>query len=403
MVCEKNAATVHDFAKDPIQLQIDGDILSANNTTLGADNGIAVAFCMALAEDGGLEHPPLEIVLTADEEAGMSGAENLDISAITARRMINLDTSDEGTFYAGCAGGVKAAYILPNQWEEAGDFTEALCINVKGLKGGHSGEEINKERGNSLRILGRLLHELDGLAEMRIGTAQGGMKLNAIPREAEAVIALKPENAEAVTEALNAFAETLAKEYRATDPGLVITCQKADPGRVLAQPVGKALIASLLLLPNGVLAMSQEVEGLVETSCNIGVLEQTEAETVLHIMPRSGVASRIPMVKALISAAAERCGARVDFSHGYNPWEYNPQSALRERAIQVYTELRGHSPKVTSVHAGLECGIFGVKIPGLDIVSFGPDMFEIHTPNEQLSISSTQRVWRLLTALLEAL
>jgi dipeptidase D len=404
MVCEKNIGTEHDFLKDPIKLQINGDMISAQGTTLGADNGTAVAMCMALLDDGSLEHPPLEIILTVDEEAGMGGAANLDTSTLQGRRMINLDTTHEDTFFTGCAGGAKAAYTLENQWEAPGEHTAAYALRVKGLKGGHSGEEIIKERGNSLRILGRLLRAVDCEADIRIAYVHGGMKINAIPREAEAVIMVKPENAGKIGAAVNLFRECMAVEYRVSDPDLTITCESAvKKDKILNQTCGKNLIASLLLLPNGVLAMSMDIPGLVETSCNLGVLEQDEKETTIHIMPRSSVEARLWMVKELIKAAAEMTRAKAVFTGGSSPWEYNPESALRETAIHVYCDMYNEEPKVTSVHAGLECGILGAKIPGLDIISFGPNTWELHTPNEHLSISSVNRVWHFILALLKAL
>jgi dipeptidase D len=405
MVCEKNADTPHDFLTDPIRLTTDGDLLRAQGTTLGADNGVAVAYCMALMDDAALAHPPLELVLTADEEAGMTGASNLDTTKLSSRRMINLDTSHEGTFFGGCAGGVKAKYILANQWESTGLYAQAYKINIKGLKGGHSGEEINQERGNSLRILGRLLDTLGGVADLRLASACGGLKLNAIPREAEAVVAVRPKDSEKIASAIDAFVKHIREEYRVSDPGLAITWGEAaiKDGRVLSDTCTSRLTAALLLLPNGVQAMSMDAPGLVETSCNIGVLEQTEAETILRIMPRSSVAARIDMLKRQICAAARLTGAQVVYTSGYNPWEYNPRSALRETAMQVYRAMYNQEPKVTTVHAGLECGILGGKIPGLDIVSFGPDIWELHTPDEHMSISSMERVWAFLLELLKVL
>jgi dipeptidase D len=403
MVCEKNTGTEHDFETDPIELVLVGDILRANNTTLGADNGIAVAVYMALL-DGAFVHPPLEVVLTADEEAGMSGAEKIDLSSLKGRRMINLDSSEEGIFFAGCAGGIKAAYRLPHEWEESGAYTAAYRLTVKGLQGGHSGGEINRERGNSIRILGRLLYDLLKKTDARIACVQGGMKLNAIPREAEAVVAVRPSDAETVKSIVACFAEEVSDEYRVADPGLTVIVNETDGAKcVLSRDCGHAIVQSLLLLPNGVAAMSLDTPGLVETSCNIGVVEQNEHITSVHIMPRSLVSSRLSMIRHQIQSAADATGAKVYFSNRYEPWAYNPQSALRETAVGVFRGLYDKAPQVTAVHAGLECGIFGGKIPGLDMISFGPDIWELHTPHEHLSASSVKRVWEYLLALLKSL
>jgi dipeptidase D len=404
MVCEKNAGTAHDFENDPIELILEGDTLRAKDTTLGADNGIAVAAYMAIMDDVSLIHPTLEIVLTVDEEMGMTGAENLDISPLESTRMINLDSSEEGVFFAGCAGGIKAAYTLANEWEAPGEYTSVFTLTVKGLSGGHSGGEINRERGNSLRILGRLLYTLAQETDFRVAAVQGGMKLNAIPREAAAVIAIRATETDVFKKAVETFTENISAEYRISDPGLEIKLNdNSKIERVLSPVCGSKIIQSLLLIPNGVSAMSMDTPGLVETSCNIGVMEQDDNYTTLHIMPRSMVSSRLTMVRDQIQSAADATGATVVFNNRYEPWEYNPKSALRDTAVLVYNGMYRKEPKITAVHAGLECGVFGVKMPGLDILSFGPDIWELHTPHEHMSVSSMKRCWEFLLALLESL
>lgn len=417
MVCEKNMGTEHDFLCEPIKLRIDGDFISAEGTTLGADNGIAVAMCMALVDADDVAHPPLEIVLTADEEAGMSGAENIDASLLTARRMINMDTDHEGTFFAGCAGGVRASFSLPiGEWAQADEDALFYEIVIKGLKGGHSGEEIDKERGNSIRLLARLLRRLDDVCDMRIQHVSGGMKINAIPREASALITIRPEDAAHAIATVEAFNKEIAIEYRTADPGLTVTLKKQDRYTLGIQErelkwrdtfmpleTGRALINILLLLPLGPLHMHTEIPNLVETSCNIGVLETKTDSINIEIMPRGAVSSRVQVVKAQITALAALTGAQVTFSHEYPGWAYNPASPLKEEVVALYHSMYNKDPKVAAIHAGLECGILGDKLPGLDIISFGPNAWDIHTPDERLSISSTERVWVFLLALLEKL
>ncbi|MDR1663464.1 MAG: aminoacyl-histidine dipeptidase [Clostridiales bacterium] len=407
MVCEKNRETVHDFLKDPLKLRIDGDFISAEGTTLGADDGIALAAGMALLDAGDIAHPPLEVVFTADEEAGMSGAENLNAKLLRGRRLINMDTSHEGTFFSGCAGGVRALLTLPVEREPAAEGSAFIKMEVSGLKGGHSGEDIILDRGNSLRILSRLLVQLEKAAvDFRTLSASGGMKINAIPREAEAVVAVPQDDADAVFKIAEAFTKELANEYRVSDPKVKIGCarvDKTDAAHTITREGTRKLIAALLLLPNGVLGMSQDIPGLTETSCSVGVLELNENAAEIHIMPRSSVMSRLQAVKEQISKAGEVLNAKVSFSHEYPGWEYDSGSALRKTAAEVYRGLYGKEPVVTAVHGGLECGLFAGKMPGVDMISFGPNATGAHTPDERLSISSTARVWTFLTALLKNL
>jgi len=401
MVCEKNADTVHDFMNDPLKLYVDGDYVRAKGTTLGADNGIAVAMCMALLEADDVAHPPLEIVLTTDEEAGMGGAMNLDGSLLKGRRMINLDSSKEGKFVVGCAAGATAEYELPVKWEAPGVFTQAYKIAVKGLTGGHSGGDIHRERGNAIRILGNVLNEAGIAAEIRIASVSGGMKVNAIPREAEAVVAVNPANAAKLQTAFEKCVADMKMFFRVADPGLEITLTTSGPAeKVMSATCGKNLVASLVLLPNGVQCMSRDIEGLVAASCNIGVIATLDGSVKISCMPRGATNEHNHQTELKIGALAKLTGADFLFAGRSLAWPFNPESKMLAMFSASYKRKYGSDAAVTAIHAGLECGIFVDKLPGLDIISMGPDIHDLHTPDERLSISSTGRVWEFLCEVL---
>ncbi|MCL2404949.1 MAG: aminoacyl-histidine dipeptidase [Defluviitaleaceae bacterium] len=397
MVCEKNTGTVHDFESDPLKLYVDGDYLRADGTTLGADNGIAVAMCMALLEAGDIAHPPLEVVLTSDEEAGMGGALNLDFGLFKGRRMINLDSSTEGSFIVGCAAGTIAEYKIPAIWEASGEFTQFYTVNVKGLTGGHSGGDIHLERGNAIRILGNVLSALESTADIRIASVRGGMKVNAIPREAEALVAINPDDISKIHAAFDACVADMSMFFRVADPGLDITLSAAGTGdKVLAAACGEKLIASLILLPSGVLIMSRDIAGLVASSSNIGVIETLTDTIKITCMPRGASNAHNHQTEVKIDALARLTGAEFVFTQRSPAWPLNPESGLLAMFAASYKHKYGKEAKVTAIHAGLECGIFVDNLPGLDIISMGPDIHDLHTPDERLSISSTARVWEFL-------
>ncbi|MCL2500930.1 MAG: aminoacyl-histidine dipeptidase [Defluviitaleaceae bacterium] len=411
MVCEKNADTEHDFMKDPLHLYIDGDFVKAKGTTLGADNGTAVAICMALLEDKSLPHPALEMVLTVEEETGMAGAEGLDASLFSATRMINLDSSEEKIITIGCAAGVTVEYNLPLTWEGIGtggmpplQSSSAFTLTVKGLHGGHSGADINKGRGNANVILGCVLTALEKDFGIRLAKIKGGMKLNAIPREAAADFVVNAGHAGKIAACVGEYARSFGEMYKDTDPGLAITCVPTDPPeRVFSQDCSDKVITSLLLLPNGVQAMSDEIPNLVAASCNVGVVETLENHVRISCFPRGASKEYLIGMERQIRELAARTGAEARFIERSPAWAYNPESRLLKTVTEIYERLNNTKPVVTALHAGLECGILAEKLPGLDIVSFGPDTFDLHTPDERLSISSTQRVWSFILALLEAL
>ena len=400
MVCEKNAGTVHDFTKDPLKLYVDGDTIRAEGTTLGGDNGIGVALCMAALESE-TSHPPLEIVLTTDEESGMTGALNLSASLLKATRMINLDSGDDSEFVMGCAAGTMAEFFLPVKWEASGG--QAYKISVSGLKGGHSGLDITDDRGNALRILGYLLDELQNYdAGMKIASASGGMKVNAIPRESEAVITFAAKDAANRAEnIINECSKIFVKQYRENDLQISMSPCLAD--KVMSADCGRKFVSSLLVLPLGTICMSREIENLPNASCNIGVLN-TEADGIkISIMPRGAANFYNRQTESQIKAVADLAGARLTFSQRSPAWPYNPDSALLKTAMECYKPVFGRDAKITATHGGLECGILLDKIPGLDIVAFGPTQYNVHTPDEGLSIKSTEKSWEFLKNLLKAL
>lgn len=400
MVCEKNMDTVHDFLKDPLKLVINGDYIEADGTTLGADNGIAVAYCLALLDADHLAHPPLEVVVTTDEEAGMGGALSLDASCLEGKYLINLDSEEEGEFLVSCAGGLKAFIEVPATWEEVEGTV--LKVMVKGLKGGHSGGEIDKCRANSNRLLGRILYDLQTSADVRIIDVVGGSKDNAIPREAYAHIVVKSEQLDQSKEVIKHITEVLQNEYKTSDPGLTVVVSEEPKmeSKALTAEAAENLVFLLLNVPNGIQTMSADIEGLVESSLNLGVLHTDEKCVKLTFAVRSSVGSLKTLMNHQLASMAKMCDAKYSVTGEYPEWAYRKDSKLRDVFIKTYKDMYGKEPLIKAIHAGLECGVFDEKIEGLDMISLGPNMFDVHTPDERLSISSTKRTWEFF---LEAL
>lgn len=408
MVCEKNAGTAHDFLRDPLDLYVDGDYLKARGTTLGADNGIGVAMCMALLA-GAFEHPPLEIILTTDEEAGMGGAENLDISRLAGKRMLNLDSNDDKTFTMGCAAGTTAEIIIPAERTSLSGGLTCCEISVRGLLGGHSGGDIHRGRGNAIKILALVLEEMCyGDREIYLGEISGGMKVNAIPREACAKVVFPESKKEKIINALEECKRKQENIFSKSDPDIKIAWEffyhTQDFVAFFTEQCTEKIIAAIIKMPNGVTEMSREIEGLVNASCNIGVAETTAEYVKILAMPRGATTDLVCKVEEKISAATEQANGTANFLQRSPAWPYNPNSELLKRALQTYKTHTGCEAAATAVHAGLECGIFSAKFASknvdLDIVSYGPNAHEYHTPNEKLSISSTGRVWGFLLELL---
>ena len=408
MVCEKNADTVHDFLTDPISLHKEGDFLYANGTTLGADNGVGVAISLAVLDSDDIVHPPLEVVFTAEEETTMEGISALDANWLSARRMINLDSGDDSTFCVGCAGGGRLYLTVPVIREAIPAEMIRKPLTVRGLSGGHSGTEIHLSKANSIQILGRTLDTLKNEIDIRIINVSGGLKANAIPREADAQIALPASDAGKAEQILVTLQQTLRTEYRVSDPGITLAIsQCTEPAEAtegcFTQESAQKVISAMLLVPYGVLHMSCDISGLVETSNNIGVIETTAEGVSMDCALRSSVYSRRLFACAQIEALAAALGAKVEFTHGYPGWTYNPDSPLLAAAIAEYRQLYNEEPTVEAIHAGLECGFMMEKIPDMDIISYCGRIYDAHTPNEHLSISSLEKVWKYTLSLLSRL
>ena len=402
MVCEKNKDTVHNFLEDPLQLVRKGNFMTANGTTLGADNGIAVATCLAIMEDKNLEHGPLEFLFTVDEETGLTGANNLQPGFLQSKTLLNLDSEDEGELYVGCSGGRDNAGTWDPALDDAPAGGTGLLITVKGLKGGHSGLEIHTGRGNALKIMTRVLLGLAAIGA-RVARIDGGNKRNAIPREAEAVVSLPKAKAAQAGEFVEQMNQAIKAELATVEPNLTIACQ-AQKGvrKILKKALQKRVLLTLAGLPHGVLKMSADIPGLVETSTNLAIIQTGKKAISIQTSQRSSVASEIDEAAQAVRAVFELGGATVTGSDGYPGWKPNIESPILKRAQSTYKSLYGKDPEVKAVHAGLECGIIGEKYPGMDMVSFGPTMREVHSPNEHLYIDTVEKFYAFLLAILKS-
>ncbi len=398
MVCEKASGCTKDMDREGLDLAVDGDYVYAKGTTLGGDDGIAVAMAMAVLDDKDLPAPRIEAVFTTDEEIGLLGATALDVSPLRGRKMINLDSEEEGIFTVSCAGGNTTACLLPVV--RAPFAGAALMITVGGLTGGHSGAEIHKGRANSNLLMGRVLRALAQKTQLRIQRVDGGLKDNAIPVETRAAVVVS--DPQAAQQLVQDMEKILQNEYRTTDPALFVKSDAAEAaGLPLDQASTTKVICMLQCLPNGIEAMSADIPGLVQTSLNMGILITGEDTVQASYSVRSSVDSQKQMLKERLSCLMEQLGGRVEFSGEYTGWQYQEESPLRELMVEVFQNQYGKAPKIEAIHAGLECGIFAGKIPGLDCVSLGPDLLEIHTPREKMSVSSVQRVWKFLLEVLK--
>lgn len=403
MVCEKESYKTFDFTKEGLQLKVEGDYVCADQTTLGGDDGIAVAYCLAVLDSDTIRHPRLEAVLTVDEEIGMLGAFSLDVSLLQGKRLLNMDSEEEGILLTSCAGGLNGRISLPVHRQAArGAVYE---VSVEGLLGGHSGMEIDKERGNGILLLGRLLYALQTSVAFRILQMGGGEKDNAIPREARAVLLLEDSRkGEQLVERIREMERIFRHEFSASDSGIRISCTAQGEQECLAleKTHQERILFLLMNLPNGVQAMSREIDGLVETSLNAGIMKLEEDCFFVISNIRSNVRSRKEFFGEKLSCLATYLGGNYTVEGGYPEWEYRRDSKLRRLMVETYEAQYHEQPVITAVHAGLECGIFSQKIPGLDCISFGPNILDIHTPKERISISSVARVWEYLVAVLEA-
>ena len=401
MVCEKDASSNHDFLKDPIKFVVKGEMLYADKTTLGGDDGIAVAYALTVLDSKDIPHPPLEVLITTEEETGMGGAMALTDEHLQGTRLLNIDSEEEGVFLVSCAGGANIHVFFDIKKEAAkGKF---LKITVGGLLGGHSGIEINKQRANSIKLLGRILYNIKQNEKINIVEISGGSKHNAIAKDAHAVIAA--ENTEAVLKIVEKMTADFKGEYRAVDKLLTVTANETQnpSGQMFTKELTLNLIDFMASIPNGVQYMSMEIHGLVQTSLNNGVLEEIDGKIKFTTSVRSSVKSALDEIVDILRIQAERCGAEFSKVSEYPAWEYSPDSPVRDAAVNVYKKLNNKEPLITAIHAGLECGLLKKTLPKVDAISFGPNLYDVHTPNEHMEIASVERVWKFLLAYLAEL
>lgn len=401
MVCQKDAGREIDFLKDGIDAYVDGDFIRAKGTTLGADNGIAVAMVLAILADKTISHPPIEAVFTTDEEIGMIGASSLSVEHLSGKRMINLDSEDPSVVTVSCAGGSDFKISVPLKFKTV--QKPALSISIKGLLGGHSGVEIDKGRVNANLLLGRILNHLKKTISFDIISLNGGDKANAIPNSAVAIVAAEDLNA--IKKELFAYREILLKELSFREPSLSLEFEEVagDTFEVMSDENRDALISMLVCAPNGVLSMSAEIENLVETSLNLGILKTDKQEATLLFALRSNKESALLDLSENLAVFSSLFPCTCESGGFYPPWEYNENSKLRTLYQEKFKEKFGFTPEAFAIHAGLECGVFAAKIKGFDCISVGPDMKDIHTTNERLSISSSKALYELILEILKSL
>ncbi|MGN0306643.1 MAG: aminoacyl-histidine dipeptidase [Lachnospiraceae bacterium] len=399
MVAVKRPESTHDLSKEGLRLMIEGDNILAEDTSLGGDDGIAVAYELALLDAKDIKHPPLECIFTVDEEIGLLGAAAIDLSDCKARRMLNLDSEEEGIFLTGCAGGMRVDCSLPLKREEVQGIS--CKIHIGGLLGGHSGMEIHKGRGNANVLAGRFLIFAEDKVTYRLLAVKGGLADNAIPREAE--INLVVADPFALELAIKEFDSILKQEYATKDPGIFCRFKEFEPGsfNTLTLEESKKAATLIACLPAGVQAYSADVEGLVETSLNLGLMDSSEEVLSLGFSLRSSFESAKEGLCRQLFALTQGLGGNCRMSGNYPGWAYRKDSPLRDKLIEVYEKMYGKQPQIQAVHAGLECGFFLEKIPELDCISLGPDMKNIHTTEETMSISSAGRTWEFLCRILE--
>ena len=394
-----------DMTKDPLRLYIENDRIHAEGTSLGGDDGIAVAYCLALLDAKDISHPRLEVILTVDEETGMEGATGIDLSMLKGKRLLNLDQEEEGVIITSCAGGARVDVKIPmNPETDTCDHVQSMAIKIAGLQGGHSGIEINKGRGNANHLLGRILRGLSERFNIRMVTMQGGLADNAIPREAEAEFLVDITPIDAVIAYVKEEEERIREELGGNDPGFILTCNKLEKenGAFACYDAvsTKQALDCLCELPNGVVAMSRELEGLVQTSLNLGVVAMNQDELHLSYAVRSSVDEEKEQLCRRMTETAKQSGASTQINNSYPGWAYRVDSPLRDTVTKVYEEMYGKKPVLEAIHAGVECGILAAKIPGLDCVSIGPDMSHVHTAEESLDIASARRTWEYLLEVL---
>lgn len=402
MVCEKNNDTIHDFEYEPLKLLIDGDYIKADGTTLGADNGIAVAYSLALLASNSIEHPAIEALFTSDEEVGMNGAQALDATQLSSKILINIDSEEETKLLVSCAGGMKATIHIPIEFESVPTDKETFIIKLRGLRGGHSGSEIDKQRANANKLMGKILSYVTKSLYINIVSIDGGAKDNAIPREANAIIMIENKDRQELEAILKKLNGIYINEFKGCDANILIELEKvSQASKIFSAKTARKVIDTLILIPNGVCTMSLDIKGLVESSTNIGVVKTLETEIIFASAVRSSLSTRKNDIQNQMLHLSQLVGGNLTVKGEYPAWEYNPNSELRNIFLKVYKDMYGKEAEIEAIHAGLECGLFAEKIVNIDMISFGPNIYDAHTPDEKLSISSTARIWEYLKNVLK--
>ena len=403
MVAEKNNDVKHDFLKDPIDTYVDGDWVKARGTTLGADNGIGMAAALAVMIDKDLRHGPVEALFTINEEIGLEGAQNLGKNMITGTMLINLDSEDDGEIFVGCAGGIDTTAFFKYKRSLSPENFVYKRISVSGLLGGHSGSDIDAGRANANKLIARFIWECSQKWEIAVSTFEGGNLRNAIPREAYAVFGIHTDHLEAMEKALHKYASEIKNEYKGVEPSMKLEIADAErPEYCIDSETSLALVRSVYSAPHWVYSMSRDIKGLVETSTNLAAVKMMEDNEIrITTSQRSSVESRKNDMAGQVEAHFQLAGARVEHSDGYPGWAPNMESAIMKISADAYEELFGVKPAIKAIHAGLECGLFLSKYPNLDMVSFGPTMTGVHSPDEKLNIPTNEKFWRHLCRVLE--
>lgn len=407
MVCQKDSDIEIDFTKDPINIVVDGDFIKAKGTTLGADNGIGVAYMMALLDSDTIAHPPLEMIFTTEEETGLCGAINLDVSDIDGRQLVNLDTEEIGILMAGCSGGQRIQIDVPIKWEEITPDYVAYNLKVSGTNGGHSGADIILQGANSNCLIGRILYELQQNIDFKLQKISGGTVDNAICRETSSIIYIKKSDEEKAKNIVADFSKALINEYESEEKNILINIKiydntkNTESKKVVSDETKEKFINCMVLIPYGVQSMAMGLGGIVESSNNIGIIETTDEFISIHNALRSSVKSRLDVLANKIYTIAKLNGSIATNSNAYPGWKFNPNSKIVDKFKEVYTTMYDKEPIVTAIHAGLECGLFGEKIEGLDMISIGPEMYDVHTTRERVVISTIFEIWDLIKATLK--
>ena len=406
MVCEKSLDSEHDFSKDPIQLEYDGDWLRARKTTLGADNGIALAIAMALASDSDVIHPELELLFTVNEESGLNGAKQLEAGFLQGKILLNVDSESEGVFTVGCAGGQDVHIEKNLSQTDIPETTELFKLNMQGLTGGHSGLDIHRGRANANKLLGRALHHIQAACPIRLIAFKGGTAHNAIPRDASATIACEAAHIQSMQNLVSEFKQILVNEYGVTEKNMSLSLLQLDTNHTQKTALSitdtQYVLHLLQAIPHGVQSMSQDFEDLVETSANLATVTLENEKLQILTSQRSSVKSRRENITLTVEAAAALAGAETIRENDYPPWQPDMDAALLKRCSELYRTLFGREPVIQAIHAGLECAIIGSKYPGMEMISLGPSMENAHSPDERLYIPSIERVWTFLVALLKS-